>query len=703
MAGIFFALLSCLPASAFAQTCSWGNSVGSAPAAAYLRSYGDLFYAPGRIAIDGSGKIYSTDPQSGQVFVRDKYGRLVGSVGGLAKPLGITVDNAGRIYIGEQGEGRVSVFDDQWNFLMFVGQGNGEFVIPNYIALDSQSGWIFVSDSGADTIKVYSAANGSFLTFYGTRGNGPGQFNFPTGLYFSPSGELFVADQNNDRIQVLDRNGNFLRCIGASGGMSFATKFGRIQGLAGDSLGRLYVADTFQGYVQVLDSAGNALSTIGSFGDGAGQLRTPMSVAIDPSNRLFVSSVNNSRLEIFGLDGYADPQIIPAVVTIEPASINRDRRRQIVTAYIEMRDYPLDEVDVSTITINDLVVVASSVSIGDENGNQTPDLALKFDAREVAAQLPDGQAVILLSGSFRDGRIFEGGAKVKITSKDGLPPQRIPIAADRGPAEGETQFPPSSGQASGLRVEGNKSTNGVSQLLTSSGTATGLSAGQPKSAGGGSQPSPSQGYLQVLDSAGYVPSTIGTLGDGAERLRTAASLASDPHNRQVVPSLENSRLEVIGQKTDAGPKIIPAVVTIQPSGSQGSSENNIISAYIEIRSYPPDEIDVSRITVNGVPVVVLSTSTGDQDGNRFPDLEVRFDARDVIAQLPDGDAVIRLKGLFKDGRVFEGAAKVKVVSTGQRTAEVEGSAKEESLQSRSAGDFSELPAEDRQSAKGEAQ
>ncbi len=49
------------------------------------------------------------------------------------------------------------------------------------------------------------------------------------------------------------------------------------------------------------------LTTLGSFGKGLGQLRSPIALAIDSFKRLFVSSPNNSRVEVFGLDNFDDP------------------------------------------------------------------------------------------------------------------------------------------------------------------------------------------------------------------------------------------------------------------------------------------------------------------------------------------------------------------------------------------------------------
>jgi hypothetical protein len=140
---------------------------------------------------------------------------------------------------------------------------------------------------------------------------------------------VFVVDQNNDRVEVFNGSGIFQRSFpigGSSGGAGFgSSRSGRSQGITSDASGRIYVADTFQGFVRVFDTRSNLLSIIGSIGEGPGQFRTPVGLATDGFGRLLVASVNNSRVEVIGLDGYlqltANPpkQLLP---TGAPASFS---------------------------------------------------------------------------------------------------------------------------------------------------------------------------------------------------------------------------------------------------------------------------------------------------------------------------------------------------------------------------------------------
>jgi DNA-binding beta-propeller fold protein YncE len=269
-------------------------------AATPLGSYRQNLRAPTRVATGPGGSVYVVDSATGQVAIFDAFGRYVGAVTAGAKPLGIAVDSTGRIYLGDEATGSVSVFDAQWSFLYKLGAGDGEFQMPNHIALDPVSNTVYVADSQANAVKVFSGA--TLVTQFGSAGAENGEFDFPTGISVSTNGEVFVVDQNNDRVEVFDRAGNFTRKY-KYGGMLGPS--GRKQGALVDGAGRLYIVDAFQGSVKVVNAAtGGAVTTLGSFGDRAGQLSAPAGIALDVFNRLFVASVSNARIELYGLDAF---------------------------------------------------------------------------------------------------------------------------------------------------------------------------------------------------------------------------------------------------------------------------------------------------------------------------------------------------------------------------------------------------------------
>jgi len=282
------------------------------PSVSTLPRLGVNLRAPTRVATDKSGNVYVVDSAGGRVLVMDAFNRVVSEVTGFRTPLGIAVDDVGNIYLGEAGNGSVSVFGPQWNLLQQLGQGVNEFMMPGHITVDSDAGTVtvYVSDAMAHEIKAYQ--NGTLVNRFGHFGSGAGGFNFPAGLWMSPAGEMFVVDQNNDRVQVFNRAGVFQRAFTLAPPDFGGGRSGRAQGIVGDSLGRIYVADTFQDNVKVFDAQGVFLSEFSGYGEAAGGLRSPAGLALDAAGRLYVASPNNGRVEVFGLDCFTQLAATPA-------------------------------------------------------------------------------------------------------------------------------------------------------------------------------------------------------------------------------------------------------------------------------------------------------------------------------------------------------------------------------------------------------
>jgi len=138
------------------------------------------------------------------------------------------------------------------------GAGPGQFISPFGIALDGQ-GNLYVADSGNNRIQKLSVNGGRPLGQFGTKGTGPGQFNNPVGVAIDQQGNIYVADRGNHRIQKLSSAGQFLQQWANSG--RFGTEllpgdqpgqFNSPNGLALDSKGNLYVADQGNNRIQKL-------------------------------------------------------------------------------------------------------------------------------------------------------------------------------------------------------------------------------------------------------------------------------------------------------------------------------------------------------------------------------------------------------------------------------------------------------------------
>ena len=96
-----------------------------------------------------------------------------------------------------------------------------------------------------------------FLSKWGIRGSGNGEFRWPQSLSIDNADNVYVAECSNDRIQVFDRQGKFLRKWGREG--TGNGEFIRPQDLAVDDDGNVYVSDRDNNRIQVFDSQGKFL------------------------------------------------------------------------------------------------------------------------------------------------------------------------------------------------------------------------------------------------------------------------------------------------------------------------------------------------------------------------------------------------------------------------------------------------------------
>ena len=107
---------------------------------------------------------------------------------------------------------------------------------------------------------------GIFLTNWGSLGSGDGEFNTPSGVAVDGSGNVYVADRQNARIQKFDSNGGFITKWGSPG--SGNGEFSNLFGIAVDGSGNVYVTDPGNDRIQKFDSNGGFITKWGSPGSG---------------------------------------------------------------------------------------------------------------------------------------------------------------------------------------------------------------------------------------------------------------------------------------------------------------------------------------------------------------------------------------------------------------------------------------------------
>jgi DNA-binding beta-propeller fold protein YncE len=384
-----------------------------------LRPYAYDFSSPIRLAVDAAGSVYISDTDNGAVYVRAADGRILRRQSGLGKPGAIAVDEENSVYLADLQSGRIDVYDADWRLKYQIGEG--DFIRIGDIALDSARGRLYVSDSEAHLVRVYSLL-GQALFSFGEEGDGDGQFRYPSGIFHDRyNDELLVSDQFGFRVQLYDTEGVYRKCIGgssASPGSIF--QGGRLlaapQGLWADSLGRIFVADSYDGQVKVIDRSGRLLGRIGSFGQARGQLRQPSDLVVDPFGRMFVASTNNARLELFGIDAFSDPEIYaPALLEVSPAAVAADATGELGLR-IRLPGFRIADIQQDSIRLNGLTPDALVTT--DADGDAEPELLARFDLAGLLSVLPgEGAVELRLSGSAQT-LLIDGFAGIDIVGAD---------------------------------------------------------------------------------------------------------------------------------------------------------------------------------------------------------------------------------------------------------------------------------------------
>ena len=180
------------------------------------------------------------------------------------------------------------------------GSEPGEFKNPVGVAI-GPSGDIYVTDTGNNRIQRFRPA-GAFVAVWGEGGNELGQLDRPMHAVFGPDGYLYVAEYLNDRIQIFTEGGKAVRALGTSG--TEPGTFDAPGGVAVALNSDVYVADFFNHRAHRLDAGGDIVGILGTSGRATrGALHYPTDLATLPDGGVVVADAYNNRIQIFEPDG----------------------------------------------------------------------------------------------------------------------------------------------------------------------------------------------------------------------------------------------------------------------------------------------------------------------------------------------------------------------------------------------------------------
>jgi hypothetical protein len=227
----------------------------------FLTKWGSLgsgdgqFFFPLAVAVDGGGNVYVAEQLNHRIqkftdtgTFLTKWGSNGSGDGQFSHPRGVAVDGGGNVFVPDSDNHRVQKFTDTGTFLSkwgSNGSGDGQFNFPLGVAVDG-SGNVYVADYSNHRIQKFTDT-GTFLTKWGSNGSGDGQFDGPVAVAVE-GGNVYVTDTGNNRIQRFTDTGTFLTKWGSSGGGN--GQFNLPFGVAVDGGGNVYVADQINDRIQ---------------------------------------------------------------------------------------------------------------------------------------------------------------------------------------------------------------------------------------------------------------------------------------------------------------------------------------------------------------------------------------------------------------------------------------------------------------------
>jgi mucin-19 len=313
---------------------------------------------PSGMVFDREGNLLVTDSTSHTIRKVTPVG-LVTTIAGMAGvpgstdgtisearfsyPRGVALDNAGNLFVTEQGNETIRKITPAGMVTTVAGStglsgktdGTGaeaRFYDPQGAAMDV-GGNLYVSDSYTHTIRKVTPA-GVVTTVAGglglagrTDGTGTAaRFNYPMDVALDSVGNLFVADWGNSAIRKVTSAGVVTTFAGSTAGVAGSTdgtgnaaRFYFPCGVAIDGMGNLFVADSYNHTIRKITPSGVVTTIGGSAGisgstDGTGaaaRFFQPYEIAVDDEGVLYVADPRNYRISK-GTPLYAQPLITKA-------------------------------------------------------------------------------------------------------------------------------------------------------------------------------------------------------------------------------------------------------------------------------------------------------------------------------------------------------------------------------------------------------
>jgi sugar lactone lactonase YvrE len=267
---------------------------------------GTTMGAAASVAFDAKGHLFVLTRGPQGLFEFDPSGKFVRAFadGVFMRSHGLHIDREGNIWATDVGAHVVLKLNPQGQVLMTLGvkgeagdwneaAGSRRLNQPNDVAV-GRNGDIFVVQGhtpGAmgDPRVLKFDRTGKFITSWGGKGKEPGKFDVAHGIAIDATGLLWVTDRENQRIQIFDADGTFVREVKYAGlpcGLVIGDQF-------------IYMVNGFAGQLLRLDLTGKVLAAVGKTGTGVGEFGEAHYVAVSPRGEIYVADSVNAKVQKF--------------------------------------------------------------------------------------------------------------------------------------------------------------------------------------------------------------------------------------------------------------------------------------------------------------------------------------------------------------------------------------------------------------------
>src|SRR5665647_1937460 len=120
----------------------------------------------------------------------------------------MAVDSTGNLYVADSNHGQLLIFNATGKHIASIrrGVGDGDLGLPRGVAINAD-GRLYVADTSNQTVRIYHFdKNGTkvptYIGSFGQEGLGNGMFEYPNGVATDSSGQIYVTDRENNRVQV---------------------------------------------------------------------------------------------------------------------------------------------------------------------------------------------------------------------------------------------------------------------------------------------------------------------------------------------------------------------------------------------------------------------------------------------------------------------------------------------------------------------